>query len=158
MVNLKKYLLVSCAIIAVGCTGGKFSMVSTMEGNPWVETSVYDESLPGTAETLTVNLDDEGQTIMGFGVCFSELSHRALSKLSKEDYDKVMTELFAPNVGASFSICRMPIGSSDFGLKYYSFDDCPGDLAMEHFSIDNDKSTIIPLIKDALTQNPSLKI
>lgn len=158
MMKLRNVFFASCAVIAVGCTGQKFSMVSTMENNPWVENSVYDESLPGTAETLTVNLDDEGQTIEGFGVCFSELSHRALSKLSKEDYDKVMTELFAPNVGASFTICRMPIGSSDFGLKYYSFDDYPGDFAMEHFSIDNDKSTLIPLIKDALAKNPSLKV
>ena len=109
MMKLRNIFFASCALLAVGCTGQKFSMVSTMENNPWVENSVYDESLPGTAETLTVNLDDEGQTIKGFGVCFSELSHRALSKLSKEDYDKVMTELFAPNVGASFTICRMPI-------------------------------------------------
>lgn len=156
--KIRTCLLGVGAILAASCSGQKFSMVSTMENNPWVENSVYDETLPGTAETLTVDLTAEGQTIKGFGVCFSELSHRALSKLSSEDYDKVMTELFAPNVGASFTICRMPIGSSDFGLKYYSFDDYPGDFAMEHFSIDNDKQTIIPLIKDAMAKNPSLKV
>lgn len=156
-----KSRLVSIAALAIAvtaCSGQKFEMVSTMENNPWVETTVFDEAAPGAAETLNIDLSATGQTVQGFGVCFSELSHRALSKLSKEDYNKVMTELFEPNTGASFTICRMPIGSSDFALKYYSFDDYPGDFAMEHFSIDNDKATIIPLIKDALAKNPSLKV
>lgn len=52
----------------------------------------------------------------------------------------------------------MPIGSSDFALKYYSFDDFPGDFAMEHFTIANDEQTLIPLMKDALAQKPDLKI
>lgn len=50
----------------------------------------------------------------------------------------------------------MLIGSSDFALKYYSFDDFPGDFAMEHFTIANDEQTLIPLMKDALAQKPDL--
>jgi glucosylceramidase len=133
-------------------------MVTTTEDNPWVETAVYDDAAEGTEADIVVDLDAVGQTVQGFGTCFSELSHRALSKLSPEDYDTIMTELFAPGEGVNFTICRMPIGSSDFALKYYSFNDTPGDLAMENFSIDNDKETLIPLIKDALAKNPGLKV
>lgn len=145
-------------LLAVGCGGPDFSMFTTTENDPWVETSTYDENAGGAAADLVIDLDDEGQTIQGFGTCFSELSYRALSKLSKEDYDAIMTELFAPDGGIGFTVCRMPIGASDFALKYYSFDDTPGDFAMEHFSIDNDKQTLIPLIKDALAKNPELKV
>jgi glucosylceramidase len=134
-------------------------MVTTTEDNPWVETTVYDDASAGAEADIIVDLDAVGQTVQGFGVCFSELSHRALSKLSKDDYNAVMTELFTPgDEGANFTICRMPIGSSDFALKYYSFNDTPGDLAMEHFSIDNDKETLIPLIKDAQARNPWVKV
>ncbi len=133
-------------------------MVTTTEDNPWVETTEYIETAERTAADLNVNLQDVRQTVVGFGTCFSELSHRALSKLSKEDYEAVISELFTPKAGANFTVCRMPIGASDFALKYYSFNDTPGDLAMEHFSIDNDKATLIPLIKDALARNPGIKI
>lgn len=149
---------IAATLAVVACSQQKFQMVSTMEDNPWVETTAYNDAAPGSAETLDIDLAAPGQTIKGFGVCFSELSHRALSKLSKEDYDAVMSELFTPDKGAGFTICRMPIGSSDFALKYYSFDDTPGDLAMDDFSIDNDKETLIPLIKDALAKNPGLKV
>ena len=157
---MKRFLFLAVLAVIVSCgPKNKFTMVTTTEDNPWVETSVYDDSAEGAEADIVVNLEDVGQTIQGFGTCFSELSHRALSKLSKEDYDKVMTDLFAPGKeGANFTICRMPIGSSDFALKYYSFNDTPGDLAMEHFSIDNDKETLIPLIKDALAKNPDLKV
>ena len=151
-------LLCSIAILATACSSNNFTMVTTTEDNPWVETTVYDDASAGAEADIIVDLDAVGQTVQGFGVCFSELSHRALSKLSKDDYNAVMTELFAPGEeGANFTICRMPIGSSDFALKYYSFNDTPGDFAMEHFSIDNDKETLIPLIKDALARNPELK-
>ena len=146
------------AVLAMGCSSSDFMMVTTTADNPWAETAKYDGTAEGSDATIVVNLDDARQTIQGFGTCFSELSYRALSKLSAEDYDTVMTELFAPDGGTGFTICRMPIGSSDFALKYYSFNDTPGDFAMEHFSIDNDRQTLIPLIKSALEKNPSLKV
>ena len=153
-----RLLLLALTVLATACSSNRFTMVTTTEDNPWVETDVYDDAAEGTEADIVVDLSATGQTIKGFGTCFSELSHRALSKLTPEDYDKVMTELFAPGEGVNFTICRMPIGSSDFALKYYSFDDTPGDLVMEHFSIDNDKETLIPLIKSALAKNPGLKV
>ena len=146
------------ALLTASCSQGGFTMFTTTEDNPWFESKSYDKALGGAEADIVVDLDAVGQTVQGFGTCFSELSHRALSKLSQEDYDKVMTELFAPDGGMEFTICRMPIGASDFALKYYSFDDTPGDLAMEHFSIDNDKQMLIPLIKSALGKNPDLKV
>ena len=154
-----KLVLIVLTFLATACSSNKFTMVTTTEDNPWVETTVYNDASAGAEADIIVDLDAVGQTVQGFGVCFSELSHRALSKLSKEDYDSIMTELFTPgSEGVNFTICRMPIGSSDFALKYYSFNDTPGDLAMEHFSIDNDKETLIPLIKDALARNTELKV
>ena len=156
---MKKLICIAALAALVSCSKRpSFTMVTTTEDNPWVETTEYVETAEGIAAGLNVDLQDVRQTVVGFGTCFSELSHRALSKLSKEDYESVISELFTPRAGANFTVCRMPIGASDFALKYYSFNDTPGDLAMEHFSIDNDKATLIPLIKDALARNPGIKI
>ena len=133
-------------------------VVTTTEQHPWVEAPVGIPSSEAVDAELVLNLAETGQTVEGFGMCFSELSFRALSRLSAEDYEAVMDELFAPGEGMNFTVCRTPIGASDFALKYYSYDDTPGDLSMEHFTIDNDRETLIPLIKDALKRNPSLRI
>lgn len=157
---IKKILLIaSLALSAIACKTESFTMVTTTQDAQWVFVNEFNPEAEGVQTDIVVDLSDRGQTMQGFGMCFSELSWRSLSKLSKEDYDAVMAELFSPKGdGAHFTICRMPIGSSDFALKYYSFDDWPGDFAMEHFSIANDEQTLIPLIKDALSQNPDLKI
>lgn len=158
MITGKLIALSAGALALCACSSNKFTQVTTTEQSQWVEVSSYNPDAEGVETDIIVDLNAKGQTMQGFGMCFSELSWRSLNRLSKEDYNAVMKELFAPGVGASFTICRMPIGSSDFALKYYSFDDYPGDFAMEHFTIENDEKTLIPLIKDALSQNPDLKV
>ena len=61
-------------------------------------------------------------------------------------------------VGANFTICRMPVAANDFAINWYSYDETEGDFAMEHFSIDNDKQTLIPFIKSAQKYNPEIKL
>lgn len=152
-------MAVVTGLASAACTQGNFSMVTTTEEAQWVEVNGFDRKAEGVETEIVLNLDDERQTMEGFGMCFSELSWRSLNRLSKEDYDAVMKELFAPEGdGAGFTICRTPLGCSDFALKYYSYNDTPGDFAMENFSVANDEQSLIPLIKDALAQNPDLKI
>ncbi|MGW8317276.1 MAG: glycoside hydrolase family 30 protein, partial [Bacteroidales bacterium] len=40
----------------------------------------------------------------------------------------------------------------------YSYDETEGDFAMEHFSVENDRKTLIPFIRNVLQYNPDLKI
>jgi glucosylceramidase len=107
---------------------------------------------------LEVQLDAPLQTIEGFGACFNELGWTSLSQLRDEDKEEIMRELFAPGVGANFSVCRTPIGANDFSRDWYSYDEVSGDLALEHFSLGNDFETLIPFIKSALRYQPELKL
>ncbi len=107
---------------------------------------------------VEVRPDTPLQTIEGFGACFNELGWTSLSLLRDEDKEGIMGELFAPGAGANFSVCRTPIGANDFSRDWYSYDEVPGDLALEHFSIGNDFETLIPFIKSALRYQPELKL
>jgi glucosylceramidase len=107
---------------------------------------------------VEVQLDTPLQTIDGFGACFNELGWTSLSALSDDDKEAILQELFAPDVGANFSICRMPIGANDFSRDWYSYDEVPGDFALEHFSIANDLETLVPFIKTTLRYQPKLKL
>ena len=53
---------------------------------------------------------------------------------------------------------RMPLGSNDFSLDYYSYDDMDGDFDLAHFSIEHDEATLLPFIRAAKAQNPDLRI
>ena len=70
----------------------------------------------------------------------------------------MLRELFAPGVGAGFTLCRMPVGANDFSRDWYSYDETDGDFALERFTIANDLETLVPFIKEALRQQPALKL
>ena len=101
-----------------------------------------------------VQTDAPLQAIEGFGACFNELGWTSLAALSAADRDVVLRELFAPGVGANFTLCRMPVGANDFSRDWYSYDETAGDFALEHFTIANDLETLVPFIKAAHSTSP----
>jgi glucosylceramidase len=107
---------------------------------------------------VEVQLDTPLQTIDGFGACFNELGWTSLGALSDDDREVILKELFGPGVGANLSVCRMPIGANDFSRDWYSYDEVPGDFALEHFSIANDLETLVPFIKSVRRYQPELRL
>ena len=131
--------------------------VSTTMDEPWQTEAVPDQT-GRSGEVISIDPSDLDQEILGFGVSFSELGWQSLGLLSREDRKAVLDELFVPGGGANFSICRTPVGANDFSLDFYSFDETDGDFDLKDFSIDRDRTTLLPLIKEALVRNPGLKI
>ena len=145
------------ACFAAACNTSKPVWISSTMDEPWQEMMVS-ASAPEASTVISIDPQDTDQTIFGFGVSFSELGWQSLSLLSEDDRKAVLDELFVPGRGASFNICRTPVGANDFSLDFYSFDETDGDFALEDFSIERDRATLLPLIKEALQRNPDLKI
>jgi glucosylceramidase len=112
----------------------------------------------GATADLTIFPEAGRQTIEGFGGCFNEKGAQALSVLGEAERRRVMRALFAPGEGLGLSVCRVPIGSSDYALDRYSLNESPGDYEMKHFSIDRDRRLLIPYIKEALSIHPGLRL
>ena len=89
------------------------------------------------------------QTITGFGGAFTESSAYLLNKLSKNNRDTILKAYFAKE-GANYSLTRTHMNSCDFSLTNYSYTPVEGDVDLEHFTIQEDKDDLIPMIKDAL--------
>lgn len=136
------------------------TFISTTEESPWkVQSAVITvTNLSRTNQTISINPARKYQTIDGFGGCFNELGWEALLTLPSEKRQTVIKSLFDSRDGCGFEFGRMPIGASDFAKSWYSLDETPGDYELEHFSIERDKSCLIPYIKSALAVNPRLKI
>jgi len=132
--------------------------VSTTETSPWsIQKGVFTTPVSEKPD-IEILPDKPLQTIEGFGACFNELGWTSLNSLDKSDRESVFKELFAPGVGANFTIFRMPVGANDFALDWYSYDETEGDFDMKNFSIKNDLKTLVPFIKNAKQYNPGLMI
>src|SRR5262249_52619312 len=75
--------------------------------------------------------------------------------------DALMKDLFGTEAGLGLSFTRLTIGASDFSSSHYSFDDMPpgqSDPELKHFSIDAQRTTVLPTVKQALAINSQLKV
>ena len=97
---------------------------------------------------ITLNPDEKFQTITGFGGSFTEASASLLNRLSKKNREKILDAYFSEE-GANYSLTRTHIASCDFSLRNYTYAKVENDLDLKHFTIEDDKDDIIPMILDA---------
>ncbi|RJE74012.1 glycoside hydrolase family 30 beta sandwich domain-containing protein [Reichenbachiella sp. MSK19-1] len=158
---MRKYSLIGLWVGVCLSTVGmaqRVDMVYTTESQRWVEPKKFMTKTEATAEnTISVYPEETLQEMDGFGGAFNELGWDALSYLPQSESNKVFQEMFSED-GANFSMCRIPIGASDYALSYYSSNDVPEDFAMRDFNIDRDRYILIPFIKEALKVRPDLQV
>jgi glucosylceramidase len=156
---MKKIIFSLCAFGALIACNNQSEWVVTTPDVSWQQQDVKNIEYVKTDNVdVSVDVGNPQQTIDGFGTCFNELGWTSLSLLSDEDRETVMKELFAPGAGANFTVCRMPVAANDFARNWYSYNETEGDFEMRNFSIDNDRETLLPFIKNALKYNPDLKL
>ena len=115
-----------------------------------------------SGSTLTV---DEGrifQGIDGFGDCLTDGSAMLLNKMSQQARRSLLTELFGTGgTGIGISYLRISLGASDLSTEPYSYDDVEEggtDFHLAKFSIAPAGKDLIPVLKEILGINPSIKI
>ncbi len=132
--------------------------ISSNQREHWVE-QPSPEFVPLTGmPNVMLRTEERRQQVEGFGVCFNELGWTALQRLDESVREDILAELFTPGRGTGFTVCRMPLGANDFSTDWYSYDETEGDLALEDFSIDHDRATLVPFIRSAKRYQPQLKL
>jgi glucosylceramidase len=122
---------------------------------------------PSTADagtnTVVVDPAQQYQSIEGFGAAFTDSAAYLLMEVEPSStLSGTLNDLFTLNGnGIGLSFMRIPMGASDLALSVYSFDDMPvgqTDLTLSNFSIAHDQTYILPLILQAKTLNPQMKL
>jgi glucosylceramidase len=112
--------------------------------------------------TIDIDSTKSFQQVDGFGFALTGGSAEVINKLDAQGKSKLLQELFgrdSSSVGISY--LRLSIGSSDLNAKVFTYDDLPkgeSDTTLQHFSLDPDKADLIPVLKQILAINPSIKI
>jgi len=126
-----------------------------------LKTDVYETSASGnslkkitkfstskTPVVITLNAEEKFQTITGFGGSFTEASASLLNRLSQKNRKKILEAYFSED-GANYSLTRTHIASCDFSLSNYTYAKVENDMELKNFTIEDDKSDLIPMILDA---------
>jgi len=146
-----KLLIVVVMLISTACSNENPLQVEVFEtsesGNKLTKKEILES--PKKPIAITLKPTEKYQQITGFGGSFTEASAYLLNQLSKENRAKVLEAYFGES-GARYSLTRTHMNSSDFSLGNYSFAPVEGDLELEHFSIDEDRDDILPMIKEAM--------
>jgi len=111
----------------------------------------------------TIVVDDSAvyQEMVGFGAAITDAAAITINRLPPDRREALLRELFDADSGIGLSFTRLTIGASDFSPRQYSFDDMPPgqrDPALAHFSIEPNRSDVIPVVQRALAINPQLKV
>ena len=120
--------------------------------------------LKAANQNPTVDVDDKRtfQSIDGFGYALTGGSAQHIIRMDPAKRAALIEELFATggrSIGVSY--LRVSIGASDLNDHVFTYDDLPAgqsDPDMAHFSLDQDRADVIPVLKEILRVAPKIKI
>jgi glucosylceramidase len=102
------------------------------------------------------------QTMDGFGYTLTGGSAYHIWKLNPEKRAALLKELFSSGPdGIGISYLRISIGSSDLNDHPFTYNDLPKgktDPTLQHFDLGPDAKDVLPVLKEIVAINPSLKI
>ena len=116
----------------------------------------------GRGQAIVLDESQSMQTMDGFGFALTGGSAQNLMKMSRDERTKILKELFDTDdksIGVSY--LRLSIGASDLNNYVFSYDDLSDgatDYELKKFGLAQDLKDVIPVMKEILAINPSIKI
>ncbi|HVU83852.1 MAG TPA: glycoside hydrolase family 30 beta sandwich domain-containing protein, partial [Puia sp.] len=97
-----------------------------------------------------------------FGFALTGGSAQHIIRMDAQERKKLLQEIFGKGSSdISVSYLRISIGASDLNERVFTYDDMPdgqSDPGLKHFDLQDDKKDVIPVLKEILAINPSIKI
>ncbi len=112
--------------------------------------------------TIEIDSAQALQTVDGFGYTLTGGSAYLINKLSTAQKASLLQELFGKDESSiSISYLRISIGASDLSREVFSYDDMPvgqTDPTLASFGLAKDTVDLIPLLKEIIAIDPTIKI
>ncbi|CAI5736794.1 unnamed protein product [Hyaloperonospora brassicae] len=121
---------------------GQVGVYTTSEAGDRLAYTVVDIDASTVGEpTYTINVLAQFQTMLGFGGAFTDAAAINLYKLVPELQEVALSQYFADS-GLQYNMARVPIGSTDFSKRTYTYNEQADDFAMTNFTIASDKAPL----------------
>ncbi|MDD2792269.1 MAG: glycoside hydrolase family 30 beta sandwich domain-containing protein [Sediminibacterium sp.] len=115
-----------------------------------------------TATMIDVDTATVYQTVDGFGYTLTGGSAGLINQMTASAKTGLLNELFGKDessIGVSY--LRISVGASDLSSRVFSYNDLPAgqtDPELNRFSLADDTTDLIPVMKEILAINPNIKI
>ncbi|MBE7170368.1 MAG: glucosylceramidase [Williamsia sp.] len=163
--KLTTCILLTCmlASLAAGAQTGGISVWLTTADRSAVFQQQADQlrfgAAPGAPPLISIDGTKQFQRMDGFGFALTGGSADHIVHMSAAARKALLHRLFGTTPDAiGVSYLRLSIGASDLNARVFSYDDVPGDTALAHFDLGEDKLNVIPVMKEILSINPGIKI
>ncbi|MEO6613274.1 MAG: glycoside hydrolase family 30 beta sandwich domain-containing protein [Chitinophagaceae bacterium] len=111
---------------------------------------------------ITVDSTQVFQPVDGFGYTLTSGSAQVINQLAPAEKNALLNELFGSGENSlGINILRIGIGATDLSASVYSYDDMPAgqtDPSLLQFSLSPDQSALVPLLKQIVLVNPSIRL
>lgn len=87
-----------------------------------------------TSNKIYINSQLKYQKILGWGGAFTDATGINIASLESDLQDKLLQSYFSDD-GIEYSLCRVPIGGTDFSTRGYSYDDGDVDIDLTNFDL-----------------------
>ena len=158
-IEIGKIVVAYIALMAAASDAGvEIKMYQTCEDRAFREVRNMVPFSPHRAVSvpcLDLDCATASHEFKGLGVSFAEASCRLVAALPLERRRELLELVFSKK-GAGVSMGRIHVGCSDYSAHIYTYDDVPDDVELKHFSIDDDRRYVIPVIKEAQSICPEL--
>lgn len=118
--------------------------------------------ISNTFPVVVIDSSVSFQSIDGFGFTLTGGSAYLINKMGYAEKAALLNELFGSGENSiGISYLRISMGASDLNANVYSYDDLPAgqtDPDLFKFSLSQDTLDLIPVLKQILAINPSIKI
>jgi glucosylceramidase len=121
----------------------------------------FEKAVPGLP-VIEVDAKQKFQAMDGFGFALTGGSAQLMMRMDAPQRKALLRELFGTgkeDIGVSY--LRVSIGSSDMNDHAFTYDDVPAgqtDVDLKKFSLGPDATSVVPVLKQILAINPSIKI
>jgi len=126
------------------------------------ETLAFSSDNRGRGPTIVIDEQMQMQSIDGFGFALTGGSAELMMKMTPAARAGLLDDLFKiDNNSAGVSCIRLTIGASDLNSFVFSYDDLPqgeSDFELKRFSLAQDLKDVIPVMREILKLNPSIRI
>lgn len=121
-----------------------------------------DENAKAADATVTVDMSQRGQQMLGFGAALTGGSAWLLAtRMHAQQRTRLLHDLFAPPpMGIGLSLLRLPIGSSDLSRRRYSLAPTPPAKSGDPVKLDLApmREATLPVLREMLKIQPSLRV
>ncbi|KFP97931.1 Glucosylceramidase, partial [Leptosomus discolor] len=83
---------------------------------------------------LTLDTAQRYQKVKGFGGSVTDSAAINIQSLSKDAQNNLLRSYFSEE-GIEYNLVRVPMASTDFSVRLYTYADVEGDFELKHFNL-----------------------